>query len=1143
MRRPRYIFTLLIIGALLLADGAIHRQGSLAQDSAAQSRGLNQKDRREKRQQRFLNKHKDESGRVQPDLWRQGIEQLQQMETAAGIARAPSGGQPGVGGVIGVRWTQIGPAPLRIDNEQNFQGAGPDSGEVVDIAIDPRNTTDQVIYIATNDGGIWKSTNGGISWEPKTDFMPSLSMGAVALDPGNPSIVYAGTGNLFDGGNQFSKGVGIYKSIDAGETWSVLNPGGLFSDNNPQRVTGGGVINRIVLPAPNVLLVATDIGLFRSVDGGLNFGSNAPTFNNGQPVRNGYISDVDLDTATSTTVYASVQGVGIFRSIDSGVTFPTNLFNNPGAPAAPFGFIAFAQSTQPNNQRMYASVQGAPFAGLFRSDDGGANWAVQPGAAAAGAANNGCQCGYDQTVGVDPQDANRVYIGFQELYRSTDGGGSFVNVSANQVHFDHHALVFTPGTHISGSAPTRFYVGTDGGIARADTDNNGTITWANINEGIATNLFFSIDIGRGSAANNAFTYGGTQDTGTIEHRPPFPGTDWHLARDGDGGTVVVDPANPMRAYGSDGGALIVTSDGGASWPFPAPGATGLPACPPPFATQSCAQPLAVDPNNSAVVYVKAGAQLFQSTNMAATFTLIRTFPAAIQDMATVQIDSNTLWVGLANGTVQRTSNALAGVGSTWTALTVTGALNQAVAGLAIDPLNTNEAVAVYPGFCGGACASGNRTRHVFRTTDNGATWTDISGTDGNPSGNLPDLPLHSVVIDPDTSPHTIIVASDATVLRSANLGATWEILGVGLPTVDSTSLALDSTATPSLLRVGTYGRSVFELTPVTGPLLAVNADLAFGAVCVGSSATRVVQLFNVGSADLHISSFVRISGSTDFQIISGPPTPVTIRPGEQIDYTIRFQPTDVGNKTATFQINSDDPFQPARQLPASGTGAAATIATVIANNGNFGDVCIGSFKDLNLTISNSGLCPLSINGISSSSPEFQTPQVMFFPLVIAPGDSLQVPIRFQPTSPGLKVANITVNSNDPTRPSKVVVVSGNSPTGEIRATGSTDFGDICSETHPERTVAMCNVGACNLAVTAAAAFVPDCPDFTLINNPFPATISPNSCLNLTIRYIGIRTGPKSCDLVVTSNTPTLTRAVTAFVFPEFDPACRPFAIR
>ena len=131
----------------------------------------------------------------------------------------------------GVRWKQIGPQPLKIINDKQFQGAGPDSGEVVDIAVDPRGATDQVIYVATNDGGIWKTLDGGATWLPKTDLMPSLSMGAVALDPNNADIVYAGTGNPFDGGGGglesgattgFSKAIGIYRSTDAGETWSHL---------------------------------------------------------------------------------------------------------------------------------------------------------------------------------------------------------------------------------------------------------------------------------------------------------------------------------------------------------------------------------------------------------------------------------------------------------------------------------------------------------------------------------------------------------------------------------------------------------------------------------------------------------------------------------------------------------------------------------------------------------------------------------------------------------------------------------------------------------------------------------------------------------------------------------------------------------
>src|SRR5688572_15211412 len=126
-------------------------------------------------------------------------------------------------------------------------------------------------------------------------------------------------------------------------------------------------------------------------------------------------------------------------------------------------------------------------------------------------------------------------------------------------------------------------------------------------------------------------------------------------------------------------------------------------------------------------------------------------------------------------------------------------------------------VAVVGGFSN--IASPNRTRHVYLTTDGGANWADISGTDGQAITNLPDLPTHSVVIDGGTNPHSIIVSNDGSVFRSTDLGATWFKLGVGLPVVDARTLVMDDTADPPILRVGTYGRSTFELTAATGPAL------------------------------------------------------------------------------------------------------------------------------------------------------------------------------------------------------------------------------------------------------------------------------------------------------------------------------------
>jgi len=303
--------------------------------------------------------------------------------------------------------------------------------------------------------------------------------------------------------------------------------------------------------------------------------------------------------ASATTLYAGVRGSGLFVSTDAGATFSTNLLANPGGPSGTFDYIAFSQSAWPDTN-MFASIADPTvtpaYKGLFKSTDRGATWTVMPGAASRAAENRGLQPGYDVTVGVDPQNSNRVYIGFQEVYLSTDGGTSFGTpaISRSQIHWDQHALIFSPATHFSGS-PTKFYVGTDGGIS---TTSDGGVTWINLNAGIATSLFRGIDIGRGSPANNQFTIGGTQDCGTVEHQSGFAGSDWHLAIDGDGGHVAVDPSNPLRAYGANDGGFIVTSDGGTTWSTPAP----LPVTSPPLGGVLVFL-LSIDPNNSANIYV------------------------------------------------------------------------------------------------------------------------------------------------------------------------------------------------------------------------------------------------------------------------------------------------------------------------------------------------------------------------------------------------------------------------------------------------------------------------------------------------------------------------------------------------------------
>ncbi|HXJ66324.1 MAG TPA: hypothetical protein VNN79_21390, partial [Actinomycetota bacterium] len=803
----------------------------------------------------------DQSGKIRPDLYLKSVRATQRMPISpflhppkshgAGLANASVSAAQAP--ITGSQWTQIGPGPLRTGS-----GGAPDpnviySGEIVDIAISPEGTTDQILYVATNDGGIWKTDDGGTTWNTTTDNMPSLSMGAVAIDPTNPADVWAGTGDYFDGGGFYSgngaftlKAVGLYQSVDAGATWSVVNPGGIF--------TGQG-IQKIVFPGAGQLLVATTNGLFYSSDNGANFGNNSPSFNNGSAVLGGFITDLAMDTTAANTVIAAVSGTGLFQSTNGGQTWPGTPFFTPttsvGPPAVTAGIMTFAQSTLPNNQTIYVNVAQA---GFFRA---GFNGVYKSTAGTGGPftqilttpPTGSCFCGYSVETAVDPQDATRVYLGYINVFRSTSGGvpaGSFSNQSGTTVHADQHGFAFSPATHYTPTlgGQTQMWTGEDGGIA---VTNNGGNSFANKQGTMSTLLFNGIDIGRGSSANRAYSYGGTQDNGTPARQPGMSGTDWTLNTCCDSGPSAVDPTNGQHAIGSFNGGLQQTTNGGDSWSTPAEG--GIPANST-FGDNTARQTLAFDPNAN-TMYAAVGTDtsvpldqgpdvfgLYRSTDNGATFTQMGTgaspfptnsYPRAI---ATTKADSNTMWVALDNGQVWRTSNLGAGATSTWTQLTVTGAPGLPIEGLALDPTNSQIAVAVYSGFS--SLNPANRTKHVFRTTNNGASWTDISGTNGgDPTQNFPDVPARGVVIDAGISPHQIIVSTDTSVLRTLDNGSTWSRLGVGFPNVSGNTLSFDPSATPPLLRVGTYGRSAFELTASTGPALAVNGDLNFDRVAVG----------------------------------------------------------------------------------------------------------------------------------------------------------------------------------------------------------------------------------------------------------------------------------------------------------------------
>jgi hypothetical protein len=302
----------------------------------------------------------------------------------------------------------------------------------------------------------------------------------------------------------------------------------------------------------------------------------------------------------------------------------------------------------------------------------------------------------------------------------------------------------------------------------------------------------------------------------------------------------------------------------------------------------------------------------------------------------------------------------------------------------------------------------------------------------------------------------------------------------------------------------------------TLPAIAVNiADSGdFGTVC--GPAFLDLEVFNVGDADLIVDSVQALSGSGDFAVLPLPAPPMTIGSGGSVKFTVAFSPSAAGvTETGTVRVTSNDPNTPLLDIPVTATAGTGVLVTAIADQGDFGAVCCGSFRDEPLTLANSGSCPLTITAITSSSAAFQPPSVLNFPLSIAAGTAVELLIRFAPAGPGPSAASITVDSSDLAGP-HVIDVSGRAPTGKLAVTGSSYFGEVdCGAA--ERTISVCNVGECVLHVSSVA-FSRERRHFTLVNNPFPATLVPGSCLGVVIRYQA-SCEPECCELVITSDDP------------------------
>lgn len=685
-----------------------------------------------------------------------------------------------------------------------FRGPTNISGRITDLAVHPVDPA--IAYAGAAEGGVLRTTDSGQHWTPLFDTQATLSIGALALDPQQPTTVYAGTGEVNPGGGSVAYGgAGIYRSTDSGDTWEPLGletTGSIgrirIDPSDPQRIYVAAM-GDLWTPGP-------DRGVYRTTDGGASW----------QRVL--FVSDstgvVDLVIRPDSprTLFAAAwermrhvrhyryggPTCAVYKSTDGGDSWSIVGGGLP-APGANSGRIGLALCTsQPDNlYAVYADKTGY-FAGMYKTTNGGSNWTrTTDGALSNVFSSYGWWFG---NCRVSPVDPNRVFVLGLDFYRSTNGGSSWSETSGG-MHVDHHALEFGPG------ANPVIYEGNDGGIYRST---NGGTQWTKLPDQPITQVYrVALDASRPAAL-----YAGAQDNGTV--RTLTGGlADWTMIYGGDGFQPLVHPQNGNRIWAQyQYGALNYSSNGGGSWSGATGGIGGSDR-------HNWNTPVTFDRTDPNKMFY--GTQkVYRSTNGTSWTAISNDLtggagggnPGQVYGTVTTidnsPVDGQVIWAGCDDGHVAVTTNG----GGAWT--DVSGALpDRWITSVRTSPNDRESAYVTISGF-----RWGQPLPHVYRTTDLGATWTPIAS-------NLPEAPANDLAIDP-ANPARLFVATDVGVYETLDGGATWLVLGPDLPNVVVTSLALDTAN--RVLVAGTYGRSFFSYDMDQPSAVPEGASAASGTI-------------------------------------------------------------------------------------------------------------------------------------------------------------------------------------------------------------------------------------------------------------------------------------------------------------------------
>ncbi|HLN53230.1 MAG TPA: T9SS type A sorting domain-containing protein [Lentimicrobium sp.] len=675
---------------------------------------------------------------------------------------------------MNANWTALGPFSVP-SGYDGYRGLG----RVNAIAFHP--TDPNIIWAGAPSGGLWVTLDGGNTWATHTDGLPTLGVSSIVVNYSNPDIIYIGTGDRDHGD---AAGAGVWKSANGGITFQPVNTG----------FTGSTVGKMIMHPSnPLILIAACDNGVFRTENGGVSWTN----------VIAGNFKDIVFKPGDPSIVYATASG-NFYKSVNNGLSF-TQITN--GLTSSYRGSIAV---TPANPEYVYFwTTNSDSFKGLYRSTNSGDSFSVRSTSPNIMSwdcnGGSGGQAWYDLDMAADPANAEIIYGGGVNCFKSTNGGTTWSinshwwgDCGVPSVHADLHVLEYNPLNN-------RLYAGNDGGVYW--TSNGGT-SWNEISNGLIISQAYKLGQ---SATTSGLVINGYQDNGTST----WTGSDWVNVFGGDGMECAFDPTDESYSYNTlYYGSIYRNINNVNESQIAGEGANGIDE------SGGWVTPFVIDPFDGNTMFIGYD-NIWRSTNIKAansysvSWTKISNLNVSDFDQLK-QSDANTNILYASDGNNLYRSDNVKDASVIWNNLTGSLPSGNTITAIEVHPTDENIVYLV-------------QQNSVYKSINKGGSWTDITN-------NLPSVQMHTLAYY-HSSNEGLYLGTDIGVFYSDANNPQWVAYSTGLPAaawITELEIYYDANPDNDRLRASTFGRGLWE-SPLMGTLAPGMAGPISGptGVCHG----------------------------------------------------------------------------------------------------------------------------------------------------------------------------------------------------------------------------------------------------------------------------------------------------------------------